>query len=193
METKKDVTIKNRWHINRFNKQIVLETSKLRMKNIYYCELTGETLKWKFIDKDTKTKFIITRKDNTLIIKGKADNLKINKVVEIDEAPWFQNSYFSLMPFIMTNKTSTEFWLIDPNSFKVFKMRAAKKGIEIISLNKKDFEAQKIQLSLTGFLEPFWHSYYWFQAKDGAFIRYEGVNGTAGTPKTIVELSDGTN
>lgn len=48
--------------------------------------------------------------------------------------------------------------------------------------------ANKITVSLTGFLSVFWSCSYYFDPATLKFIGYKGVNGKPGTPETIIKI-----
>jgi hypothetical protein len=68
-------------------------------------------------------------------------------------------------------------------------MKAIKGDIEKIKIRGKKIQARKVIVRSAGMLSLFWHCTYWFEEGSGIFIRYEGVHGPPGTPKTVVRLA----
>ncbi|MBN2088475.1 hypothetical protein JW964_02635 [candidate division KSB1 bacterium] len=151
------------------------------------CDMARNTREWSFQNAVEKTHLNVIRKNNMLEISGTLHGNSIQKTEKIDNNPWFQAMAFSLISFVNSEQTSTEFWSLRPTDFKPFKMKAKKETRETLTFNQTTVETQKVKVSLTGFLSVFWSSYYWFSINDGTWMRYEGVNGPPGTPKTIIE------
>ena len=67
-------------------------------------------------------------------------------------------------------------------------MQAREEKEEGIPVDGRALEAMRVKVSPWGLLSLFWSSLYWYRSSDGTFVRFEGVRGLPGTPKTVVEL-----
>ena len=83
------------------------------------------------------------------------------------------------------------FWVVNPFEARAYQMQAIGESREVIDDNGKSLTAARVRVRPNGFLAPFWSTLYWFRPSDGRFVRYEGVRGLPGTPKTTVELLRG--
>jgi len=152
------------------------------------CNQDLATISWEFKNTELKTELLVKRNGNRLIVNGRFKNKQINEEYEIDHLPWFEFVEVSLSRFVQSEEEKIEFWILQPNNLKLYKMVAIKQNTETINLNGQDVEALQLKLTLPGLASLFWSSTYWFRKSDGVFIRYEGVRGGPGTPKTTVEL-----
>ncbi|HKJ05685.1 MAG TPA: hypothetical protein VJ974_08820 [Geopsychrobacteraceae bacterium] len=143
---------------------------------------------WQFTDQTPGSDFRVERQGNTLKLSGKLRGKVIDRVHEIDDAPWFQTLSLSLRLFLKGSQKSIEFWSLRPTTLEVYKLRAVKKGIEEIEVSQKMVRADRVEIRLAGFGRILWKADYWFRLNDAVFIRYVGPSGPPGTPKTIVSL-----
>jgi hypothetical protein len=58
-----------------------------------------------------------------------------------------------------------------------------------IEIHDQPVETVKVELKLTGLLGPFWRGHYWYRARDGAFMRFEGPADVAGTKQMVVSFT----
>jgi len=182
------LSVKIFWQLEEKKDHIILRSIRAGEIHIYQCDLLGATLQWELKNPGTNTDIVARREKRSILINGTFEGESIDKKVSIDGAPWYQPMSFSLTSFIKSDKSSVEFWSLRPNDLLSYKMKAKKKEIQLIKIHGKEVEVQKVKVSLTGFRSMFWHGYYWFRKVDGLFMKYEGVNGPPGTPKTIIEL-----
>ncbi|MBN2461693.1 MAG: hypothetical protein JXB60_08795 [Candidatus Cloacimonetes bacterium] len=137
---------------------------------------------------ETNTALKAYREENTLYLTGILSGKDFSKKFAIDDLPWYQSMSYSLTGLVSSPEPEVQFWLLRIDKPKIYKMKAMKKGIEILDSNGMIIEAQKIEVRLAGFFSQFWQSHYWFRLSDGLFVKYEGVNGPPGDPLTRIEL-----
>lgn len=132
------------------------------------------------------------RQDDTITIRGELDGRNIDKRIHVDNAPWYQATSLSLKEFILSDKRETFFWTLRPDTLKAYKLKAVKKGCELLAVGRKpvDIEAVKVKLSLTGMLAPFWSSYYWFSMESGMFLRFQGQADASGKTQVSVTYTE---
>lgn len=145
------------------------------------------TTKWIYYNKKTCSKNVVERDNNVLNIITADNPYNVKKIV-IDNSPWYQLLEVSLSSLVLTNNRQKEFWIIRPTDFKIFKMVAYKEKEENLKINNKEYNSIKIVVSLTGIASMFWQVSYWFDKKNGLYLKYEGKRGGPFVPKTIVEL-----
>ncbi len=119
------------------------------------------------------------------LYKGK----QLKETYEVGDTPWFQPLSYSLRSFVTGKPARAELWTIRPDTLKPLRMTVEKLGVETLQTAQGDIEAQRLRIGLTGMMKYLWKAYYWFDTRQVRFVRYEGVNGPRGTPKTIIELS----
>ncbi len=186
LERTDTLSVKTSWQLEKDH--IILTCTRAGETHTYQCDSLGATLQWELKNSGTNTDIVARREKKSILIKGTFKSESIDKKISIDDAPWYQPMSFSLTSFIKSDKSSGEFWSLRPTDLLAFKMKAEKKEVQFIELQGKEVEVQKVKVSLTGLRSMFWHGYYWLRKADGLFMKYEGVNGPPGTPKTIIEF-----
>lgn len=152
------------------------------------CTQDHATISWEFKNTGLGTELLAKRDGNRLIVNGRFKKKEINTEYKIDHLPWFEFIEVALSGFVQSEEEKIEFWIIQPNNLKLYQMVAIKQKTETLNLNGQDVEALRIKVTLPGFSSLFWSAQYWFRKSDGVYLRYEGVRGGPGTPKTRVEL-----
>ena len=148
------------------------------------------TRSWSVKDPVANTDLVVTRSDNTLVMRGIFKGERLNKSVEIDAAPWYQALSVSLQQYTNPNIGTRKFWSVRPDTLDVHQLEVIPAGEENLTLDGQVIPAIKLKIQLSGFKSMFWRCYYWLRSNDGLFIRYEGPSGPPGWPDTIVELID---
>jgi hypothetical protein len=148
-----------------------------------------DTRSWKMTSSDGKTELVAERIDRTIIIRGRFEGEPVDKVLDIDDRPWYQATSLSLRGFLDSDDTECVFWTIRLSTLKAHKIKAVKKGVE--QLEENDDHLFRIRLTLPGMLAPFWKSDYWFVQPEGMFFRFEGPSGPPGSPMTTITHNAG--
>jgi hypothetical protein len=126
-----------------------------------------------------------------LLLNGQFKGKPVERVIEIDSAPWYQALSLSLRALRDAEKQSLEFWTLRPDNLEVHKLRAIRKGVEMLEVEGGQVAALRMEVSLAGLKAMFWHCSYWLRESDGVFLRYRGPSGPPGCPETEVRLVGG--
>lgn len=148
-----------------------------------------DTRSWQIARKDEDTSLTAERFDGEIHLSGHHAGTPIERRLKIDAAPWYQAGSISLRAFVQSAEAETHFWILRPGKFSAHKLIAVRQGKENLNINGVPISAHKIKVGLTGWKAPFWSAHYWFSAKNGVFLRYQGPSGPPGSPETVVELS----
>jgi hypothetical protein len=135
-----------------------------------------------------QTRVTVERFDNSLLITGNFKGKAIEKRLTIDPLPWCQSLSISLRPFVLSCNDFLEFWILRPDTLKIYKIRASKLSSERLACNGRTINIQKVRLNLTGMLSFIMESYYWFRKNDGVFIKYLGPATLGNNRKIIIEI-----
>jgi hypothetical protein len=146
------------------------------------------TVSWQLDRQEKQTQITARRDGNTIHLRGVVKGEAVTKAMPIDAAPWFQSTTLSLRGFIQQPTQRCEFWILRPDEFSAYKLQAIKEKTLKTVIEGQPVAVVQVQLSPTGILSAFWKSRYWFRAKDGVFLRFEGPSGPPGSPKTEVSL-----
>ncbi len=147
------------------------------------------TYAWEVDDPKAKTRLLVRRERNQLLLSGLFKGKPLQKRIQIDAAPWYQALSMSLRQFTDTGKKRLEFWSLRPDTLDVHRLQVSSKGEETLAVNGEPCAALKLKIQLTGLKSAFWSCHYWLRKEDGLFVRYEGPSGPPGRPLTRVELS----
>lgn len=128
------------------------------------------------------------RRSDNVILNGRWHGHPFRKILHIDSAPWYQAMSLSMRAVMNAPETSLVFWTLRPDELKPLKLKAIKKGMEILQIGGRPVQAQKIEIRLTGLGSLLGHSLYWLRADDGLFLKYKGPNGLPGVTCTIITL-----
>lgn len=168
---------------------VVLEEKNIRFENV--CRKTGETIAWRYQDAE-QTQLSAKREGNTIIIHGVRLGKPVDKVIEIDDRPWYQPLSFSLQDFLNSDRQQTSFWTIRVNNLDAYALKAKKLGDEKIDTVAGAIMAKHVEIRVEGILSGFWQAAYWYRQEDGLFLRYRSVHGAAGTDATEITIASAT-
>lgn len=152
---------------------------------------TLTTRQWRLVNPGTATEITVRREKDVLLLNGRFEGQPVARAIEIDSDPWYQALSLSLRALRDAEKQSLEFWTLRPDNLEVHKLRAVRKGVEMLEVDGKQVAALKLEVSLTGLKAMFWRCNYWLRESDGVFLRYRGPSGPPGCPETEVRLVGG--
>lgn len=157
-------------------------------KSTFFLTADYATQRWQYEDIEGDTKLVAQRIENQILITGTFQGKPAQKTYSIDTSPWYQAWNRDLQQFVLSGKTRQELWSIQENNLSIYKVVAIREGEEKLSLANQRVDTIKITVTLTNWMALFWKVHFWFRKTDGQFIRYEGVQGPPGSPKTVIEL-----
>ena len=187
-ETTGNTMITSTWKIDSLENGYCITATNSNEFHEINCNKDYATLSWEYTNRNLGIQILAQRIGDRILVIGEHKNKEIRQEFAIDNQPWFEFIEVSLTPFIESPDKSKEFWILQPYDLKLYKMVAMKQKIETITVNNNSIEAFNVKVTLSGFASVFWKVNYWFRKTDGVYVRYEGVKGAPGTPKTIVEL-----
>ncbi len=156
------------------------------------CDKRGGTLRWEFSSKKIRAKLIVVRQKNWLKVKGKLNGKPVDKALEIDGAPWYQDVGFNAKRFILSSANTIKFWSFHPQKLTVYRMKMEKIGTETLTIKGNKIEAVKTKVRIDKFfLSMMWSALHWNRKSDGLFLKYKSRHGGPGTPMTNVILTSG--
>ena len=153
---------------------------------VNHCDANGSTLRWRLQGERIEAQ--AHREGGAIVLVGRREGKPVERRVEIGDEPWYQPLSFSLRRFARSGKAVTPFWMLRPDTLTAVRLKAERAGRAPIDTVGGPVLADKVRISTTGLLTGLWKADYWFDAKTGVFLRYEGVNGPPGSVKTVVEL-----
>jgi hypothetical protein len=187
-----EITGENHQEIQwRLEKDSEFTLTSTTANEVSVCSLDADlnTLSWQIARKDEDTTLTAERFDDEIHLSGHHAGAPIERRLKIDAAPWYQAGSISLRAFVQSAESEIRFWILRPGKFSAHKLIAVRQGKENLNINGVPISAHKIRVGLTGWKAPLWSAHYWFSAKNGVFLRYQGPSGPPGSPETVVELS----
>ena len=160
---------------------------------VYQLDETLNTVAWHREDSDSSTELSgnVTT-EGKLIIEGTFKGENLVKCIDLDGLPWMQKYPYSLKSFVQSKEKACEFWALKFDDLKPYKLCAKKVCEETVVSPDGDFMACKIRVSAAGWRSKFYSVNYWYRHEDGMFVRFEGVNGPPGSPKTEIVMQQET-
>lgn len=150
---------------------------------------TLESLEWSHRNSADNIDYTARLSGRTIRVTGTNQGRRVNESFRLEDSdPWIQSIERSLQPFVLSARDRMEFWTVQPGDITLRKLQAARRGRSSIDVDGEQVEAWEIRISLPGIGSMFWSATYWYRVTDGQFVRYEGVRGWPGTPRTVVEL-----
>ncbi|MFA5250454.1 MAG: hypothetical protein WC371_03490 [Parachlamydiales bacterium] len=141
-----------------------------------------------FSSKDKKSSYSIQRQDNKLVLEVQTKNRNrttTRKTVFKMTNPWVQQFGFGLKPFIISKNKKLEFCVINTTKPDLIEMIARKKEKIPLKIKDKTYQAQKVEVTLTGLKKLFWKAALWFDLESFDMLKYEADSGPA-TPTTTI-------
>lgn len=180
------ISSKTTWLIKKKSENFVMDKNAEdgRTNLIYSDKFLLKEFSYKSLD--TKLDFTITLDNKVLTAHGVSRGNKINKKLGIDY-DWIQDFNFGLRNFLESKYTQKRFVIFRSKDFSTIDMLAFKKGIEKLIINNVTYNAQKVEITLTGFKSRFWKAHIWYDLKNFDLLKYQANEGP-GTPLTTISL-----
>ena len=150
---------------------------------------TYSVLNWKHVRKTADTEILFTRESGRIIAEGIFEGEPFSKKYKIGDSPWYQFHELNMTDFGISDDNSRSFWTIDRMNMDIVKFKAEKLGQEMVLVNGRSWQAEKIQLSLTGLAGVLgWHSWFWLRSSDGRYLKLDAPGFLNSDEDSIVEL-----
>lgn len=128
--------------------------------------------------------FEILKEENQLVIKNKNT---LVKRLKLGNLPWIQEFKFGLHPFLSSDKKEFPFCIVYAKDNSLHEMVASKEKEEVLNIEGRKYETQKLKITLKGFKSRFWKAEAWFDKHTHFLVKYKANEGPR-TPYTEVTL-----
>lgn len=142
-----------------------------------------QTILWRYSNLDENIQVETTLENEIYHIKGKINFKPYSKKIKSKGKFWYQHIGF-VIGNLIKDDVNIRYECIRPDNLELYEMQADKKEITQYG----EVKVLHIYTHLTGFLAKFFGSHYFINVATGQFLKYEGVHGAPGTPKTIITL-----
>lgn len=164
---------------------LVTKTSDIGITNIVYSlKYALKEMHVQSAKEDSNYKYTIDKRKLTLI--GKARGRKIKRQYQLPDR-WIQDFTFGLRPFLNSKRQKYSFVILNPNDFTTNELIASKEGIEKIKINNSTYNAQRVNITLSGFKSMFWKADVWYDLHTFDLLKYRANEGP-GTPISTMFL-----
>ncbi|MDY6822234.1 MAG: hypothetical protein SWH68_00320 [Thermodesulfobacteriota bacterium] len=160
-----------------------------RIKAVTETDHDFATLRWHCENAAEGTDIRAERQGNTIHLKGMLEGKSVDRVMRIDDSPWYQATTLSLRAFVLSAQERAEFWVLRPGSLKPYKLVATKEWVENRDVLGTSVPVQKVKISPGGMLAALWSCQYWFKKDDGMLIKCETPTGPPGSPDVVIRLT----
>ncbi|NNM43854.1 MAG: hypothetical protein HKM07_05880 [Chlamydiae bacterium] len=179
--------LQTKWLVEVSQKGLEIEGFNTIAKTFIACASDYALEKFIYKTNTGNFQYVLQRDGDTLHVEGNPEGKKKVKSHEIGETPWLQEFGFGLRSFLESDEKNYKFCIVNPKDLGVVKMLAMKKKIETITVNDKEFKAQRIYVTLQGWKKAFWKADVWYDAESHDLLLYKANQGP-NTPFTIVTL-----
>lgn len=131
------------------------------------------TRNWTYKSSQNKTDLAASFYNDTVILKGRYKNKKVDKIFPLNAKHWKQMFPLDLKEFVISDSSSTLFCGVSTISIATMQMgtlEAKKIGLEHMTINGKDMELLHVRVTVAGFKSIFWHGDYWYKQPSGTFV-----------------------
>lgn len=170
------------------DREIRLLAESREDRHLTIMDATLATRQWSLRKTGAATEITVRRQMNALQLSGQFEGKPLEKVINIDSAPWYQALSLSLRTLRDPGKKHVEFWTLRPDNLEAHKLRAVRKGVELLEVEGRQVKALRLEVSLPGLKAILWNCNYWLRESDGVFLLYRGPSGPPGWPETEVRL-----
>ncbi|MGM0640996.1 MAG: hypothetical protein ACQESN_06195 [Thermotogota bacterium] len=132
------------------------------------------TKKMTYISKNINLELV--KKERIIYLEGTYEGEKIKKQLIIDGDHWYQLFVFSFTDFVFSDDKSRNYWVFNPFDISMNEMKVKKIEKDFITINGKKIESYYLNTRLTGLMSIFWKGEYWYNSKNGMYLKYDGLN-----------------
>lgn len=178
----KEIT-KITWEQSNKDGLIYLVTTQDSEIQSYVMNSSYQTISWEYSNSKENTQIKTELKNGIYYIEGIVKSKRYSKTHKSKGKTWYQHIGFAL-GYLVKDKSSIAFECIRPDNLKLYEMQADVKE----TITNDNIKKLRINTHLTGMLAKYFGSDYYINIENNQFVRYEGVHGAPGTPKTIITL-----
>lgn len=136
------------------------------------------TLRFRVVNVEDGTDYVGEREDDSIFVRGRFKGEKVERMMAIDERPFYYNPKIGLRAFVLSAEKEKKFWGFQNRELKVYPMKAVREGPERIVVAGQEVEAIQIYWTVDDFRSAFFKRTYWFRASDGLYIKQRSKGGT---------------
>ena len=164
----------SQWHLKETPSNYIISGNTL-LDHMHLIVHNNSVIQWKNTRKKDKSTLIAKRKNNQIIITGESNNTPFEKIIPVNQYPWYQTPGFLLKPFILSDKHVHRFFMLRTTTLApiLFEVKKIKK--ETLSINNTSYKTIKVHLYPASFLRYFWKASLWFDETTGQVIKYDGI------------------
>ncbi len=126
---------------------------------------------WRVSSADEAINYKGRKEWHTLFIDGTFNGNLIDKVVNLDDKPFFDFPEFNLKFFVLSEQRNVYFWMLRKDRLIKRLMYAKKRGEETLLINGKKMDVIKVYYSEAGMREKHYKAFLYFRKSDGLFVK----------------------
>ena len=160
------------------------------VSQIITCDSNFATLTWEYDNPAEATQLSVQRVEKTLHFSSTSGKESKLWSENVGKKPWFQFPGLALTNFVQQDQEEMSFLVVKVENGKVYTMKAKSQLQEFIHYQDKPINAQKVTVSLKGFLSAFGKVHFWICGETTRFVRFEGFSGVFPRKSLTYQLID---
>lgn len=185
---KEDQSTKTIWNVKQKDEMYYINGKSKNSLTEIECDDQGYFDRFYSKSFDQPIEYEIIRDGNHLWANGTFHGKKKSEYHFLKRNPWLQQLGFGLRAFAASTDETFYFCILNESDFALHDMVAKKQEIAPLKIDGKEYQAQKLHLTLPGFKGMFWSAEIWYDTKSGDCLLYKGNEGPK-TPITTITLS----
>ena len=183
------VKTKTEWILDQTNPNALQITSLNPKEGDVKLQYSSSYALQNYLEQQSPSSYLeIIKNVNAIVIKSKGEKGERLKSYSLGSTPWIQEFKFGFKSFLQSQEKECSFYVVNPKDLKIHEMIAIKQGQESIDVEGKTYQAQKVLITLKGFLQrKFWRAHVWFDQTTRWLVKYTANQGP-GTPYTTTTL-----
>jgi hypothetical protein len=130
------------------------------------------------------------RRDQQVRVRGRNGSGELEYSFALEGLPWYQALSYALGQWLQREPQAEriEFWMIRPDTHRPVRLQARRAELQLLEIAGGTRQARRVEVRPDGWRGRLWSASYWFDARNGRFLRYESGALVPGVAETRIEL-----
>lgn len=151
-------------------------------------DIDGDTRQWQVWGEATALE---AQRDNEQVrVRGRNASGELEYSFALEGLPWFQALSYALGQWLQHEPQAGRigFWMIRPDNHRPVRLQARRAELQPLEIAGETRQARRVEVRPEGWRGRLWSASYWFDARNGRFLRYESGALVPGVAETRIEL-----
>lgn len=130
------------------------------------------------------------RRDQQVRVRGRNGSGELEYSFALEGLPWYQALSYALGQWLQREPQAEriEFWMIRPDTHRPVRLQARRAELQLLEIAGGTRQARRVEVRPDGWRGRLWSASYWFDARNGRFLRYESGALVPGVAETRIEF-----